>query len=422
MVTLFLVTLIVQDRQADPFYLGAWVGADPHKWGDLKGMGEDSDSTIHAVCKDLADLGCNAVWVSGFSPHFAEKPMIGKWLDAARKHGLRAVIQGSGFPYSIPKGEEGVLERTRKEVVPFWEEVAREWGKHPALLAYCPVEEIGDNVEQGETATVDALAEVGRAVARIDPDHPVVTIHIAAWINVARAEARIRGKELRALVADLYVFTEVHDWSDPNASWKSPEEATSGFLKWTGEHAELARSRGIPLWMFGQANETTWVRKIEGKLQSRRNFKMPKEAEMRFQVWASILSGAKALFFFPYTSTPQPPEESRRALDEWEYGTGMRTLDGKTTPSHAGLAKVGPRLKEDLALLGRIVPDGAPAEADRILARRFKDPRDGSGHVLVLNRDLSRPARIPRSLQDQLKIKLENALEPGDGVRITPGP
>ena len=222
-----IVLLLVLAQEMEPFRIGAWVGADSHAWGDLRGMGDDSNATIDAICRDLAELNCNTVWVSGFAPSFAEKPMIGTWLDAARKHGLRVVVQGSGFPYSIPKGEESLLERTRAEVIPFWEDVARTHLKHPALLAYCPVEEIG------ETIPLDALAEVGRAVAKVDPDHPVVTIHIAAWIEMAREEAKRRGGNLKTLIADLYVFTDVHDWSDPNSSWKTPDDATRGLLEWT---------------------------------------------------------------------------------------------------------------------------------------------------------------------------------------------
>ncbi len=408
-------------RQAGPpFFLGVWVGADAFAWGDLKGMGKDSASTIQAICKDLADIGCNVVWVSGFAPFFAEKPLMKTWLDTAQKHGLRVVLQGSGFPYCIPKGEEEVLARTRQEVIPFWEDIARTYRAHPALLAYCPVEEIGDNVELGEAPTVEALAEVGQAVAKVDPEHPVVTIHIAAWINVARKEVELRQRRLGILIADLYVFTHVHEWSDPNSAWKTAEDATKGFLDWTQQYAALAASARVPLWMFGQANETIWTRKLNGRLESKKNFKMPGEVEMRFQVWAALLSGAKGLLLFPYTSNPQPPEETRATLEEWEYGIGMRTLEGKPTASHAGLRAVGQKFKQDWPLMGRLEPTGDPIEIDMVVGRRFRDPQDNSGHVMLLNRDLSRARKPSPELLKRFALSFSGELAPGDGVRLEP--
>lgn len=412
-----LVVLLLLSQADDPFRVGVWVGADPHAWGDLRGMGDDSAATIDAICADLASMGCNSVWVSGFAPSFAERPLMRAWLDAAQKHGLRAVLQGSGFPYAIPKGEADVLARTRAEVVPFWEEVARELRDHPALLAYSPVEEIGDDVENGHNETLRALDAVGRAVAAVDSDPPVVTIHIAAWIAVAREEARLRGANLRTLVADLYVFTDVHDWSDPNSSWKTPEEATRGFLEWTGRHAALAAESGVPLWMFGQANETKWVRRIDGELVTRNNFRMPGEAEMRFQVWASLLAGARGLFLFPYTSTPPPPEETQRELEEWEYGVGMRTLDGKPTASHAGLAAALAPLKGDWALLGRLRPDGEAIEEGAFVGRAFRDA-EGRRHAIVLNRDLKNAGRPPAALMERLGATFDGELAPGGGARV----
>jgi hypothetical protein len=172
--------------------------------------------------------------------------------------------------------------------------------------------------------------------------------------------------------------------------------------------------------MFVQANETTWVRKIEGKLQSRKNFKMPGTAEMRFQVWASILSGAKGVLFFPYTSQPQPPAEDRQRLDEWEYGTGMRSLDGQPSASHAGFAVFGPRLKDRVALLGRLEPQGESSEAEMVIGRRFRDSKTDRAYVILMNRDLSRARKAPQALLTQLRVSYASTLEPGDGVCVEP--
>lgn len=100
----------------DGFVLGAWVGADPYAWGDIRGMGSNSRETIDAIAADM---------------------------EAGERHGLKVVIQGSGDPYVIPQDPD-VGRLTRNTVIPLWEEIATRFRSHPALLAYCPVEEIGD--------------------------------------------------------------------------------------------------------------------------------------------------------------------------------------------------------------------------------------------------------------------------------------
>lgn len=404
-----------------PFYLGAWVGADTFQWGDLKGMGSDSASTIEAICEDLAACGCNSVWVAGFDPFYAEMALMQTWLDAAHRHGLKVVLQGSGFPYAIPKDEPRMLARTRSEVIPTWVKIARKYGRHPALLAYCPVEEIGDNVELGETPTLDALAELGRAVAKVDSVHPVTTIHIAAWYNVAVEESKIRGRDMRVEVADLYVFTHVTDWSLPGTAWETSDEATRAFLDWTGRHVRFSRSIGVPMWLFAQANETTWVRRMEegGKPDSRPNFRMPTPAEMSFQVWGAILAGAKAVFFFPYNSFPQPPSQDQANLMEWEHGTGIRTLDGQPSLSHQGLAAAGERVRDHLAILGQLQPEGEISEEGKVLARLFRHTKNKKKFVVLLNRDVEGPQEIPAGFDQRWGLPASTTLEAGEG-RIIP--
>lgn len=434
-------------RVSAPFYVGAWVEADPFAWGDLRGMGADSASTVEAICADLQDMGCNVVWVAGFAGFYDGEATYGRlglirmWLDAAERHGLKVVLQGSGLPYAIPKEDPNMRQVTRDVVIPTWIEIAARFRPHAALLAYCPVEEIADFVDQS-TPTLDALAEVGRAVWEIDPLHPVTTIHIAMWYDVAEAEARLRGENMKVEVADLYVFTHVTDWSEPGYAFATSAEETQAYLAWAGRHADLARSLGIPQWMFAQANETTWVRRLGGlssPRESRPNFRMPTPAEMRFQVWASILSGSRGVFFFPYTSTPDYSPEIQATLVDWEYGTGMRTLDGQPTQSHQGLRQAGTRVRPHLALLGRLVPEAAAILDGFLAGRLMRDPETGTRYVVLLNRDVAaaaagRPAAVPAAVGAAPLIDLFTGrsltretissviLEPGDGTLLRVGP
>lgn len=405
-----------------PFLLGAFVGANMHDWGDIANMGADSTASNRAIAADLRDLGCNAVWVTGFAPFYADTPLIGTWLDAARENGLLAVIEGAGYPYAIPRDGEvaGRVERARQDVIPAWRSIARAYRGHPALLAWSPVEEIDDNVENGEDGTIRALAEVGRAVAEVDPAHPVVTIHIAHWINVAEAEARLRGENLRTAVFDLYVFADVHDWTSEGYAYRTNQEATQGILDWTARYEEFGRRHRVPIWAMLQSNETRWVRRTgpNGAPEERSNFRMPGAAEMRFQVWAAVLSGIKGVFFFQYGSNPPPPEETRSTLAEWEYGIGMRTLEGEPTASHAGLREAAAEIGPHLALLGRLEPTGDRIEEGSILARAFSDPSDGRTHIIVVNRDLAAARPVPAGLAARLGIAAIAPLPPGGGAIV----
>lgn len=400
---------------APPFRLGVFVGADPVGWGDLPG--KDSLSGIEGICADAAERGLNAVWVSGFDGNFAKEDLIGVWLGAAEKKGLKVVLQGSAPPYAIPKGDPKMGEIARKEVAPTWRRLAKRWGSHPALMAYSPVEEIGDNVEAGETPTLDGLAAVGRAVAQVDKAHPVVTTHIAAWEAVAAAEARLRRENLGALVVDLYVFSQWHDWIDPTSktAWKSPEEGAQAYLDFNRRYAELASLSGVPFWIIAQGFSSIWTRKIEGRVESRPNTRAPTAAETRFQVWASILSGAKAVFFFTYQSFQEPSADSKATLEEWETNVGLRTLKGEETEALKELGAVGRRLKVSYPLLGRLEPEADAVTEGDILARRFKDSSNGRIYAVFINRHLAEARPVPPELLGRMGLASAKPLEPGDG-------
>lgn len=420
-VLIFFAQLAAYSRPAAPpkspapFRLGIFVGADPVGWGDLPG--KDTRSGIEGICADAAERGLNAVWVSGFDGNSAKEDLIGVWLGAAQKKGLKVVLQGSAPPYAIPKGDPKLAEIAREEVAPTWRRLAKRWGGHPALLAYSPVEEIGDNVEAGDTPTLDGLAAVGRAVAQVDKAHPVVTTHIAAWEAVAAAEARLRRENLGALVVDLYVFSRWHDWIDPNSktAWKTAEEGAQAYLDFNRRYAEMASLSGVPFWIIAQGFSSIWTRKIEGRVESRPNTRAPTAAETRFQVWASILAGAKAVFFFTYQSFQEPSAESKATLEEWETNVGLRTLQGEETEALKELGSVGGQLKPSYALLGRLEPVGDAVSEEGILVRRFKDPTNGRLYAVFLNRNLTETRPIPSQTLAHAGLPSARPLKPGDG-------
>lgn len=390
---------------SQPFLIGAFVGANVHDWGDLNGMGSDSISCIHAICDDLSVMGMNTVWVTGFAPWFAEEPLMGSWLDAGQARGLRVVLEGSGEPWCIPRlpadQAEEVLRKTREEIVPAWQRIARAYGKHPALLAYCPVEEIGDNVELGENHTVRALAEVGRGIARVDTIHPTATIHIASWYSVAVEEAKLRDRGaggLGAIIFDLYLFSHpIPEWADvidQNLS-VTPDEIPSKYLDFLEHYVSLGEQEGVPVWIMAQSYGSNWIRKIDGEVVSKPNSRFPNAAEMRFQIWAAALAGAKGIYFFQYHSTPPPSAENQAELPEWEEGFGIRRLDASPTEMYASLTAAIGGIRPHLDLLGRLRTTGPIEKEGVILSRRFQDPDSGKLYRIFVNSDLSESTTGP---------------------------
>ncbi len=370
-----------------PFYAGVWTGADPVKWGYLPGT--SSESGIQDICADLHKNGFNAVWVSGFDGKYADVPLMQTWLDASKDHGLKTVLQGNGGNYAIQKDvvEPDMLQHLETEVIPSWRTAAKTVGEHPALLAYVPVEEITDDIENGDTSTLKALAKLGNSVEEVDPHHPVITVHIPSWFAIARAEVELRGKKTGVLVTSLYPFINISDWSDPNIPWKTPEEATHGFLESAWRYSTLGRTTQIPTWIMAQGFGSVIVRKKEGQ---RENHILPSPAQIRFQIWASIITGAKGIFFFTYHSFPELPDEIKERTTEWELDTGLYTLDGKATGTYQALAETIKRLNPYFDLIGRLQPDSDMGEvAHLLISRVFYDPKTQNRYVIFLNRNLA---------------------------------
>ncbi|MBI4613068.1 MAG: hypothetical protein HY720_05610 [Planctomycetes bacterium] len=438
--TLFLLAAVgvpgaraqVPEEEVQPFFIGTFVGANVFEWGDLRAA-PGGPADLPGIVDDLADRGLNAVWVTGFDGGmYGDISLMRVWLDAAGRRGVKVVLQGSGVPYVIQRQGAEVADETlraaREEVAPAWAAVARTYGRHPALLAYSPVEEIGDNVELGENQTLRALAEVARAVAEVDPLHPTTTIHIASWSNVAIEEARLRRDgpgRIRVIVYDNYPFSHpIPDWadvSDPALAAATPAEAVSMYVEFLDRWVAIGRDANVPVWVMAQGHSSTWTRVLDGVPVTRALSRAPTEAEMRLQIWAAVLAGAKGIFFFQYHSSPRFPPEIEATLQEWEVGTGLRTLDGEATPSYEALAVIATSLKPHLDRIGRLEPDGGPAMGvDRVpgvLARGFRDPANGTRWVVVLNRDIEAPRTIAAGAEVAgVRLAADLDLAPGDGT------
>lgn len=290
-----------------PLYLGVFAGSD-------------SVADIPGICEDLGQRGFNAVWVTGFDQGVADSALMPVWRDAAGRHGLKVLLEGTDSLPNISKG--------------------------------------------------------------------------------------------------LRVFMHANDWSDSASTFENEEAATRGFLDLAARHADMARATGAPLWINAQAFASARYRKIDGKLQNRPNARMPTPAEMRFQVWGSILSGARAVFFFSYQGTKEPSPENPEALAEWEAVVGLRTPEGEPTEMYEGLTDLARQLKPLYPLLGRLNPDGKVVWiTETLLGRKFSDPKEGLEYLVFLNRDVLGPARLDNgTVTDFGKMTFDLDLDAGAGA------
>ncbi len=398
-----------------PFYLGVLVGADPVRWGDLRGT--EGEAGIQAICSDLKIQGMNAVWVSGFDGWNAGATQMPLWLDAARGNGLKVVFQGSGGSFALKTGVPRIqiVLHLRREVLSTWRSVAEQFGTHPALLAYVPVQEVLDNVERGEKHTLWALVRVAEVVSAIDAVHPVITVYNPSQEAVADAEIALRGKSMGAVVVTLHVFRYSQEWVDSQTPDQSPLEATREYLDGVSRFVALGRSAGVPAWIIGQAHESVLFSR---ELGERPGARMPTKAEMSFQIWGAILNGAKGIFFFSYQSFQPPPLDAQGALDQWETSTGMWTLKGDPTTAYEGAMEMAGRLRPHLPLLGRLTMETKAIELDPspILAARFRDSLDRTKYVVLLNRDVTQPHTLKELTTKLGKFTEPVTLAPGDGA------
>ena len=419
-------TALAKETHHEPFYLGVSVEADPEAWGDLPKGGRFS---IEGICQDLAAINMNAVWVTGFDGERANTAQMGRWLESARAHTMKVVLQGSAGDYAIKKGVSVIEQQThlRQFVVPIWKGIAKRFRSHFALLAYVPVESISDAAEEGAEPTLRALDELGSVLGGIDVLNPVITNHDAKNLAVAQAEARIRRRSIKILAAHCFPFMRPHPWSE--ASWATQEAATQGMLDITVKQVRIASSVGVPMWLTGQAFGSVLTKKWVGQWE---DAELPSKEQMHLQVWTAIIAGAKGFFASRYQSSREPSDPEQARVDDWEVATGLRTLEGEPTTAYEGLKEVAAVLSRHLSLLGELKTDGELVVLKpRIIGRRFKS-RNGKQYAVVLNQNLESSARLPQktalgsfSAQEGLRIPpghgvLFQANDGGEWVPVTP--
>ena len=186
--------------------------------------------------------------------------------------------------------------------------------------------------------------------------------------------------------------------------WKPDGERADYFYNWVLVRAEALRS-GLPSWVFIQACEHL-------------AYRLPTEAELRWQVNVSLAYGCKGIQYFTYW-TPEPPDVFQQALVARD-GTPTALYFAAQRINQDYLRPVGrqllPLTSESVTHFGEAVPPlgvevftgdtwVASASGAAVVLSRFREPGDHGerpGHrtrwLLVANRAYDAPSTTTLTL------------------------
>ena len=170
---------------------------------------------------------------------------VGQLLDAAQAHGVTVALglpmrpERHGFDYDDPAAVAAQRETLRADILRYRD--------HPALLAWI----VGNELDHSSTnpRVWDAVEDVARMIAALDPNHPVTTA-LAGYDAKIANEVLARAPSLDFLSFQLYgslfslperirssgfsrpfMVTEwgtIGYWEMEKTGWGAPVELTSG--------------------------------------------------------------------------------------------------------------------------------------------------------------------------------------------------
>lgn len=224
------------------------------------------------------DYNCNLIWVI----HLPGKDNK-KFCDLAKKHGLKTMMNTPmqslsvwGFPNT-----QAVKDKAEKTV--------KISGDLPAYYAYT----LKDEPKRTE---VKQLNEYYKALSNLDK-----TRFTTAVFEIRHIEAYFRQSEMNILCCDPYGFGGKKSPYLPN----TPLKAQDYFRDSATALKELSKETGKEFWMMPQAFAEIW-----GKFYTDKNgdmilspgayvhWRMPTDAEIRWQSWEALRNGSKGIIYF----------------------------------------------------------------------------------------------------------------------------
>ncbi|MCS6830785.1 MAG: hypothetical protein RMM08_03910 [Armatimonadota bacterium] len=348
-----------------------------------------------------------------------------KVCELAEKHGIAVLATPESiYHWRRLRGQEWA-ERTARTAM-------EALGDLKALKAYVLV----DEARGWEMAYME---QIRAALERLDPTRPVVMVNMTHDID-----AVARYTRLPVLCSDIYPYFAARSPNGPN----TPEASRSYFITCTEQLARLGSETGKAIWVMPQIFAEIWGKwhyDAQGNVviepEAYWHWRMPTVGETRWQIWQSLMAGAKGVIFFvlfpePNDRSPAAPEGERTDIPaDWPRtantvqtgaGSGMLYSNGAPTPQLLTVAETFKALEPHRELLWRLKPAAPIASANApFRTSTLIDPSDGSLVVVVINDDTERKQQRSvrliapaEQVQDLIAAKsLTTRLRPDTGER-----
>jgi hypothetical protein len=356
---------------ADDFVTGYWFGP-PEKFTTLQRYEEIRDANF-TVAFPAA---------SGNTPELNRRV-----LDFCQQLGMKAVVLDGRIPLSI-----GGSETTKHNL----DAVVRDYGNHPALLAYHIADEPGPDAFPG-------LAEVNAYLKARDPRHP-------GYINLL--PNHVPAAALGGLSYEKYVARFIKDVKPAWLSYDHYAMTESRDRPEFFPNLAIARSQslaaGIPFWNIVLVTQHADYRHLT-------------ESELRYQAMQTIAFGGRGVVWFTYWSPG--------GFDpNYSWSHAMINPDGSRDPHYdmvkainADVLAIGRELKhaESTAVVqtgaGAALRDGECPLAiagGQLTVGAFQDGHTGAHFAVLANRDYKASTIAKFRLPVGAAIKAARRFEP----------
>ena len=364
----------------------------------------------------------NLLWVTNMS-----EPDLPRLIDECEKRGLKLLPSMSVVEARVDwRWADG--GKYYDEVLPRLVEAA---GDSETLVGWV----LSDEPQLDHLPLVETLRE---RFAELDPGR--FSTSVTMWPQTPHVP---EATKLPVVCVDLYPFFGPEDPNGPHT-----DAASKSFLRRNAaKMIEAIGERDVVGWVMGMCFSDIWgPRKYNeqghliGLPGSYLHWRCPTLAEMRWQVWETLRSGAKG--FVCYTLAPEAPKAETATLAppdvEWkdvlateETDLGPNALtnpDASATPQLEELGRVYASLAPHVGLIRRwkMSPEPLLEAEGPGQAQVFIDPDSGDAYAVVLNDDLHaeqtvvvRVGETTRSVTDVVRgdeVELERDFAGGSGV------
>ncbi len=349
---------------------------------------------IDKVLDGLSEQNVNTIWITHLSTEVAAK-----LAKHAAKRNIALVASNLELAFENPKNREGDYLNLPKETL-------EKWGDAPAPLAWG----LGD---EPAPAYTDKMAEYVSAWKV--QKHPVTTVIMPVYVETE--VPKLVG--LNYLSVDIYPF-----FSDKNPNGPGTHPASVAyFIRESKKAQRVAAQMNAEFWAMPQIFQEPWgprEQDEEGNIVhlpgGGPHWRMPSPGEVRWQGWAAIACGSRAVIYFSLffniglkpVDQPLPPELTYAVKERTNSGSpgGILYMDGRATPQY--LAMGG--LFKEIQPLAPIVTKMKPTEPLATFENRRNpgdivetfETADRKKYLIVVNGNVKEEAELVLNVSKDL--------------------